>query len=393
MPLSKDQEDAVELILDGDGPFFLTGDAGSGKSYLIKHLENSVMDCVVTAMTGAAAQLIRGRTLHSFAGLHPKYGVVKSRRADRAVRDCALLIIDEISMASVETLEQLEERFHRAGNVPKLLAVGDFLQLPPVEGEKLFQSEVWQDFLPIKLTSQHRQKDAELIRMLNDVRRGNVTDHVREFLSSRRVEELPDDCTHLMALRKSAFMRNCQKLDELPGPRYGSKMQVVVPPKPRGARRDELPEEPKEGDLDRSRMAKQLFLKPGARVVLLNNDPEFRWVNGSTGEVTEISSGEVLVQLDSGREVEVNRIDEEILDGDGRTMCVVHQYPIQLAWALTIHKAQGCTLDRVGVDLSRHFETGQTYVALSRCRDAEGLFVKGDIPELMVDENALKYCG
>jgi ATP-dependent exoDNAse (exonuclease V) alpha subunit len=393
MPLSADQEAAVDLILDKEGPFFLTGDAGSGKSYLIKHLENSVMDCVVTAMTGAAAQLIGGRTLHSFAGFHPKYGVVRSKRADRAIQSCALLIIDEISMASVEILEQLEERFLRAGHTPKVLAVGDFLQLPPVEGKKLFESDCWQQFTTIKLTSQHRQKDEKLIRMLNDVRRGNVTEHVREFLKSRTVDELPEDCTHLVALRKTAYARNCQKLEELPGPIYKSQMEVLPTPRPRDIRKEDLPEEFKESDLSRSRMAEKLFLKPGARVVLLNNDSESRWVNGSTGEVLSVSRGEVLVELDVGSVVEVNKIDEEILDGDGRVICTVYQYPIQLGWSMTIHKAQGSTLDRVGVDLSHHFESGQTYVALSRCRSAEGLFVKGDIPELLVDENALKYCG
>jgi ATP-dependent DNA helicase PIF1 len=393
MDLSKDQEEAVATILSHDGPFFLTGEAGSGKSFLVEHLRQTLPDCVVTAMTGAAAQLVKGRTLHSFAGIHPIHGVIRSNRADAAIKNCGLLIIDEISMASVEIMEQLEKRFYWAGNSPKILAVGDFLQLPPVDGEKLFESSLWHNFITIKLTTQHRQKDHDLIRMLNDVRRGKVTQHVTDFLESRRVDELPDDCTHLVSLRRSANLRNCIKLEELPGPRYGSERQVILPTKHKKAKKKDMPKKPEERDLDKSRLVRNLWLKPGARVVLLNNEPYDRWVNGSTGEVTEIKKGKVVIKLDIGSTVEVSKINEDILDGDGRVMCMIHQYPIQLAWAMTIHKAQGSTLDRVGVDLNRHFEAGQTYVALSRCRTTEGLFVKGKITEFIVDKNALLYCG
>lgn len=387
--LSEDQIEAVRTIGEQPGPFFLTGPAGTGKSFVIEFLKNNVDNCVVTAMTGAAAQLIGGRTLHSFAGLHPKYGVVRSRRADEAVRDCDLLVIDEISMASVEILEQLDVRFRRARHRPKVLMVGDFLQLPPVEGKKVFDTETWQNCKVLKLSTPHRQGEGEFLDILSQVRMGFVTEDVMKFVESRTVDMLPDDCVHLMARRAPVMKRNMQKLSELPGRPRTSRMEVTLPD-PENP--NEEPKEPTSQELGRARFAPVLSLKDDARVMLLTNDPMDRWVNGSTGIVSSIEVGSVWVELDSGDEVEVTKADEEVLDGDGKVICTVRQYPIQLAWATTIHKSQGSTIDRVGIDLEGHFETGQTYVAMSRCRTAGGLFLVGKLRKLLVDECALSIC-
>lgn len=386
MSLSKDQQEAINMITSRPGPFFLTGEAGTGKSFLVQHLKESQKGCVVTAMTGAAAQLVEGRTLHSFAGIHPQYGVVRSKRADHAIKKCKLLIIDEISMASTEVMEQLYERFNRAKAWPKVLMVGDFLQLPPVEGSVLFDNQDWENCQTIRLVTPHRQSDHNFLDILNDIRRGNLTERVRDFVASRRVDELPDDCSHLMARREPVRVRNVRKLEELPGQTRTSRMMV------------EYEKKKKKDDqtaryLSRSRFPHILHLKEKARVVLLTNEPTGRWVNGSTGQVAYIEHGTVGIDLDKGSLVEVSKEEESVLDGDGKRVCTICQYPILLAWAMTIHRAQGSTIDRVGVDLNGHFETGQTYVAISRCRTADGLFLVGNINRLMVDEKALAICG
>lgn len=393
--LSEDQQEAVDSILEEDGPFFLTGPAGSGKSHVINYLRANVDDCVVTAMTGVAAQLIGGRTLHAFAGIHPLYGVVKSNLTNSRVQKCELLIIDEISMASVEVMEQLHERFEYAEHFPKLVMVGDFLQLPPVDGEKLFDTEDWKYCITLKLTGQHRQQDKDFIDVLNDIRVGKMTDAVKEFIKDRQVAELPDDCTHLMAYRNSVHKRNMEKLTELPGQMRKSIMEVMPPSEPlkSSKRKRKTPRTPTKEELSRTRFEDVLLLKEKARVVMLTNERHGRWVNGSGGEVVSIQKGEVRVRLNGGNVVSVTKECESILNGNGDEICKIYQYPVKLAWALTIHKAQGLTLDRVGVDLNGHFETGQTYVALSRCRTKEGLYLVGSIDEIMVDESALKYCG
>jgi ATP-dependent exoDNAse (exonuclease V) alpha subunit len=180
-----------------------------------------------------------------------------------------------------------------------------------------------------------------------------------------------------------------QKLAELPGKSRVSRMEVMLPDT---VGLYEEPREPTSQELGRARFASVLSLKDDARVMLLTNDSLDRWVNGSTGIVSSIEVGAVWVRLDSGEEVEVTKTDEEILDGDGNVICTIRQYPIQLAWATTIHKSQGSTIDRVGIDLNGHFETGQTYVAMSRCRTADGLFLVGTLRGLLVDEYALSIC-
>ena len=126
---------------------------------------------------------------------------------------------------------------------------------------------------------------------------------------------------------------------------------------------------------------------------MLTNDKDGLWVNGSTGTVQSVGSESVKVILDRDKKtIVVKETYEEIMDGDGNEIAKIYQYPMQLAWALTIHRAQGMTMDKVGVDLNGHFETGQTYVAMSRCRTKEGLSLMGDMGEILVDKRALDQC-
>ena len=384
--LSPDQRAAVNAVRSQNKSFFLTGSAGAGKSFVIDYIRSNFPGVDVTATTGAAAQLIQGRTLHSYAGIHPIYGVYRSHKVNERIRKCNVLIIDEASMLNEKLLEQLFHRFHVADHAPNLVLVGDFLQLPPVEGNAIFNSRFWKDFVVLKLHIQHRQVDGEFISVLNDIRSGNLTERAIKFLESRTVAELPDDCTHLMAHRATAEKRNTEMLNLLPGETYRSLREVSV-------LFNEKKGEPYDADISKARFVEELLLKENARVVLLTNEPEGQWVNGSTGTVEKVIPGTVYVNLDRGGTVAVGKVNEEIFDGDDVAVAIVRQYPIMLGWAQTIHRAQGATMDRVGVDLNGHFAPGQSYVALSRCRTAEGLFVKGELNRLIVDPTALKYCG
>jgi hypothetical protein len=389
--LSQDQAHAATTILSELGPFFLTGQAGSGKSFVINYLRRNVQNCCVCAMTGVAAQLINGRTAHSFAGIYPNKPVMRwHKKANSRIANCDMLIIDEISMASVHFLEQLYERFDYAGNTPKLVLVGDLMQLPPVSKpnentKKIFQWEAWPRLTVLKLVQQHRQIDSEFVSALNSIRVGNLTPEIQGFFEPRMGESLPKDCTHLFARRADAENENAMRLVELPGTPIVFKWKIAEAKKFKN-------QEARQRAfylLENARFPQELTIKQGARVMLLNNTD--RWVNGSTGEISSVTRDLVTVCLDKGGIVDVGRAEEEIVNDDKETVFKVLQFPIQLAWASTIHKSQGCTLDRVGIDLNGHFETGQTYVALSRCRFFDGLFLIGSFSNVRVDKEALAY--
>lgn len=391
-PLSEDQQAAVDAVMNGYGPFFLTGPGGSGKTYVIKHLQDQVPDSIVCAMTGIAAQLIGGKTAHSMLGIHPTYGVNQYSKANRRLESCNLLIIDEISMGSAEFLSQIYERFDIAGCMPKTLFVGDFLQLPPVNGTKIFTSVDWTGRITmLRLSQQHRQHDAEFITALNEIRVGELSQTSRDLFGKRSVPVLPKDCVHLLSRRNAVEQGNLERLDEISKP-----ARIYIREEERIAFRSENQQEEErtirsiEKALGDVRFPRMLQVKDGARVVLLNNTEE--WVNGSTGEIVDMTDEIIRVRLDvNGIVVSVGRVVEELTDEDGMAICKISQFPMLLAWAMTIHKAQGMTLDRVGIDLRGHFETGQTYVALSRCKYLDGLYLVGDFGKILVDQQAIEY--
>lgn len=379
LKLSDDQKDAVKTILYNRGPFFLTGPAGSGKTFVIQYLKEIEDACFVSAMTGNAAQLLGGRTAHSVLGITPHKGLIPYSTYNKRIQKCRLLIIDEISMANHEFLEMMYERFDLADHTPKLLFVGDFMQLPPVDGIPAYKSVHWSNVTLLRLKQQHRQADKEFITALNSVRTGTMTPEAKDLFTKRIVPELPNDCIHIHPRRAEAEFENLHRLGELPGDSSVFRWEVK-----------NLVRE-NEADVERlCRFPKELHLKTGARVVMLANTEEY--VNGSTGEVLAIEDDAIKVRLDrSGSVVRVSKQTEEIVDADKNPIYAVTQFPMLLAWAMTIHKAQGMTLDRVGVNLNGHFAAGQTYVALSRCRYLDGLFLSGDLGKIQIDEEALVY--
>ncbi len=382
--LNEDQKSALE-ILEGDSNVFLTGAAGSGKSFLMRHyLRNK--DIPTLASTGAAAILVGGRTFHSFFGLGIMEGgvaatvdrVLKNKRVVKRLKDTKAVIIDEISMISGPTLRAAETivRKIRDNTTPwggmRVVVVGDFAQLPPVnpharEKEWAFMDDVWaqSDFRPVHLKKIMRTQDQEFLEVLNSIREGKVTDQVRTFLDSRIDPEPEGDLTRLFSHRGDVEKYNLSKLSEIEGPLHSFETTYT------GRERDI------ESFRKNSPIAEIIHLKIDALIMLRQNDPEGRWVNGSLGRVEAIKPKELRIRLLSGYTIEIEMANFTMLDAEGLPVVTATNFPISLAWAMTIHKAQGTSLDRMLVDLRKVWEPGQAYVALSRARDPKALFIEG----------------
>jgi len=384
---TQDQQRAWKL-LQGDANVFITGEAGSGKSYLVREfmkLRDSRLFPVL-ASTGAAAVLVGGRTFHSFMGLGIMEGG-KEATVARALGDRRLVgrlkkalgfVIDEVSMLSGETLAAAEEicRFARESVEPwgglRVIAVGDFAQLPPVQKgvgfrKWAFLHPVWQRsaFQSVVLKQNMRTGDARFLSLLNMIRQGRVNEEVTDFLNDRLTDEsLEFDGTRLFPRRNETDAFNMNELEKLSAQMY------CFPTRYSGQERfiEQLKKH--------SPLSDDLFLKEKALVMLRQNDPKQRWVNGSTGHVTNITKEEVTIDLMNGRTVKVEPVSFSLLNAEGLAVATATNFPLSLAYATTIHKAQGMTLDRLMVNLSQLWEPGQAYVALSRVIDPSELRIQ-----------------
>ncbi len=378
-------------MLKRQGNVFLTGAAGTGKSFLLEqYLRGKPSDAFpVVASTGAAAVLVGGRTFHSFFGLGIMEGGLEATIA-RALRSKKLVtrlqrahcvVIDEVSMLSGTTLMAAEIVTRRArGNLHepwgglRIIAVGDFAQLPPVtrgtqQKDWAFLHRVWQDsaFVPALLSTVMRTQDTEFLRVLNHVRLGNVNDDVRMFLEQRTNGYLEHtDITRLYPHRDKAEAYNLHRLEDIPGQAEAIATQYEGDEKIVQAAKKSIP------------VPDTLLLKEGALVMLRKNDmsPEQLYVNGSLGHVRRIGQDNLTIKLLGGETVEVTKQVFSYLNGDGQVMAAALNFPVTLAWATTIHKAQGASLDGMIVDLSQLWEPGQAYVALSRVRNADRLYIQ-----------------
>ncbi|XP_017363612.1 ATP-dependent DNA helicase PIF1 isoform X1 [Cebus imitator] len=387
--LSEEQAAVLRAVLKGQSIFF-TGSAGTGKSYLLKRILGLLppTGTVATASTGVAACHIGGTTLHAFAGIGSGQAplaqcVALAQRPGvrQGWLNCQRLVIDEISMVEADLFDKLEAvaRAVRQQNKPfggiQLIICGDFLQLPPVtKGSQpprfCFQAKSWKRCVPVtlELTKVWRQADQTFISLLQAVRLGRCSDEVTHQLRATAAHKVGRDgivATRLCTHQDDVALTNQRRLQELPGKVH--RFEAV----------DSNPE--LASTLDAQCPVNQLLqLKLGAQVMLVKNLSVSRGlVNGARGVVVGFEAeGRGLPQVRFLCGVtEVIRADRWTVQVTGSQLLSRQQLPLQLAWAMSIHKSQGMTLDCVEISLGRVFASGQAYVALSRARSLQGLRV------------------
>jgi len=385
--------DVKNDVLAGQTPLFVTGSAGTGKSTLVHWLASEGLGrLAIVAPTGVAALNAGGRTIHSFFGFPPRPVNMQDVRAiadPRMFKILQLLIIDEVSMVRADLMDGIDRFLRLNGpdeNQPfggvKVLLVGDPFQLSPVvaghDEAQFIQAHYSSSFffdaksitdLPlfqIELTHVFRQKDEDYLRLLADLRVGHqldtVVDRFNELVSPG--EQVAKDTIVLTTRNNQAAQINQGRLDDLPGQERLFTGSITGEFR---IKDDRLPS------------PRELRLKPGARVMFTKNDAQHRWVNGTMGTVTTVRADNVAVRLDGFTEpCDVTHETWEQIDYrfnattraiESQVVGSYRQLPVKLAWAVTIHKAQGLTLEAAHVDLGAGaFGRGQVYVALSRCR-------------------------
>lgn len=387
------QDEAFAILKTGLN-VFLTGEPGSGKTHTINRyvtwLRERGIEPAVTASTGIAATHIGGQTVHSWSGIGIKSTIsdydielIQGReKTARRIVESTVLIIDEISMLDAATLESVdrvlrtlrrktlrpEEPF---GGV-QVIFVGDFFQLPPISRDRAmkfsFESSAWQEANPIicYLNEQHRQDDGDFLDLLTAMRRGAFTAAHRKRLESRvGIMSKKEVATRLYTHNENVDRINQASLDSIDGPARVYQMSA------RGAR--SLVESLKSQCLSPEALA----LKEGASVMFTRNNFDAGYVNGTLGTVVDFSSlGMPIVKTRDGREITAETAEWAIQDGN-KILARITQVPLRLAWAITVHKSQGLSLDAAVIDLSKAFEYGQGYVAISRVRTLAGLFLEG----------------
>lgn len=399
------QNEALAVLKTGVN-VFLTGEPGSGKTHTVNcyidYLYKHNIKPAVTASTGIAATHIGGMTIHSWSGIGIKTDlssndlsdINRNRRVVNRVLSANVLIIDEVSILSGKTLAMVDAvcRKIRDMSLPfgglQVILVGDFFQLPPIipreeKGENsqdelmfssanktefAFASSAWKTLNPAicYLSEQYRQEDKAFLEILSAIRCGNITSSHRALLETRNLQVKKEGITRMFP--HNAYVNNINnlELDKLPGELKTFEM-VSRGKKP-------LVAQLKKGCLS----PEILKLKTDARVIFTKNDPEHRFVNGTLGMIEGFQK-EVdfpIVKTNSGDTITAKPAEWRIEDG-GQVLAGISQIPLRLAWAITVHKSQGMSLDEAHMNLSDSFEYGQGYVALSRVRSLAGLFLDG----------------
>ncbi|MFA5946819.1 MAG: helix-turn-helix domain-containing protein [Patescibacteria group bacterium] len=403
------QAEALTILKTGAN-VFLTGEPGAGKSHTVReyvhYLRTHGVEPAITASTGIAATHIGGLTIHSWSGIGIKKDLSKydireigtNDRVAKRMRNMHVLIIDEVSMLDANILGLVDAvlRGVRENHAPfggmQVIFVGDFFQLPPVSrndeepAEFSFMADAWHSAKPIicYLSEQHRQEDPAFLEVLTSLRSGRVPEEHRERLLARQQPVGSGvEITKLFPHNADVDRINTAQLAKIPGEVKSFKMVDMGNPK--------MCEALRRGCLSPER----LDLKVGARVMFTRNNFDDGYVNGTTGEVEGFSrdTGFPIVKTRSGRTIEAKPASWAI-EGESRSLAAISQIPLRLAWAMTVHKSQGMSLDAAYVDLSGAFAFGQGYVALSRVRTLDGLFLGGlNERALEVDQNVLVQDG
>ncbi|MCO5294921.1 MAG: DEAD/DEAH box helicase [Homoserinimonas sp.] len=411
--LSPEQAAVFSAIENTREHVFVTGRAGTGKSTLLNHLSwNTSKQVVISAPTGVAALNVGGQTIHSLLrltiGVIADHELEQSPELRKLLNSIDTLVIDEVSMVNADLMDAIDRSLRQArqrktepfGGV-QLVLFGDPFQLAPVPGDAderayfqhnyrsmwFFDAKVWAeaDLVIYELSTIHRQREEEFKRMLDAVRRGEVTEEIAERLNEVGARPAPEEGAITLAIRNDTVNRiNSAALARLPGTVKVSNAEIEGDFGGRAFPADEV-----------------LELKVGARVMFLKNDPDQRWVNGTIGVVKKITRT-VFVEVD-GQDHEVDptiwekykysysaatrKLTREVV-------AEFRQFPLRLAWAVTIHKSQGKTYDQVIIDLGqRSFAPGQTYVALSRVTTLSGLYLTRPLrpSDVIVDENVKRF--
>jgi len=401
------QETALAILKTGQN-VFLTGSAGTGKTYVlnqyIKYLKDRGIGVAVTASTGIAATHMNGQTIHSWCGMGVKNSIhqvnlpklAETKYIKKNIEKASVLIIDEISMLHKNQLEMVDEiLMYVRGTVEpfgglQVVLSGDFFQLPPVtkneetNREKFaFMAKSWvqAQFQVCYLTEQYRQTENELTTLLNEIRAGEVSESSISLLDEAVYNRFKQDPTKLYTHNFDVDRLNQRELESLAG-----EEEVFVA---RSKGNDGLIEMLKKSVL----APENLCLKENAKVMFVRNKHDQGYMNGTMGIVTGFSdeTGTPVVQLNDGKEIITEEEVWSVEDESGKTLASYIQIPLRLAWAITVHKSQGMTLDEAEIDLNKTFEAGQGYVALSRLKSFNGLRLLGyNEVALEVDGLAMK---
>lgn len=391
--LNDEKKEIYNLMENTNNNLLITGKAGTGKSYLLKTFKSHTKKRVLyTAPTGISALNINGVTIHSafrYNNLLEGNPINLSDNDRALLRNIDTLVIDEVSMVRVDTLNRINEILQDVNKnkfpfgKKQVILFGDLFQLPPVAksqevayftdkygGIYFFNSPSFQQgsFIFKELSEIFRQKDIEFISILNNVREGTVTDKDIETLNRHYTKKLPRRVVQVVPTKAMAYEINTENLKKINAKEYVYKAHVSNP----NVKETEFP------------CDFELKLKVGALVMMLTNDIQYkRWVNGTVGIVSSLDENMVKVTI-NGTEYEISPHDFEKrkceYDKESKNLTYVvedsvKQFPIILAYAITIHKSQGMTYQQIGVNLENCFATGQAYVALSRCSNFEKLYL------------------
>jgi len=416
------QEQALSIMKTGVN-VYLSGSAGSGKTHTlnqyIKYLENHGVSVAVTASTGIAATHMNGMTIHGFSGIGVRdtlteYDLDELTQKPYLVKrfhKTKVLIIDEVSMLHAKTLDAVDlvcRKFKR-NNLPfggmQVILSGDFFQLPPISRSQARSSQIdmfdqtenteqvprdmiiysraWKNMKPAicYLTEQHRQEDPLFTNILNKIRENKIENEHFEIIKERLNASIDNQIepTKLYTHNVDVDTINQRELQKLNDTQYDYVMQSKG--------RDVIVEILKKSCLAHEK----LCLKRGAQVMFVKNNFELGYVNGTRGVVESFRTDRTpVVKLMNGKKIEVKE-EDWVIEEDGKPRASISQLPLRLAWAITIHKSQGMSLDSAEIDLSKTFTYGMGYVALSRVRTLKGIRLVGlNENSLMVDPNVLE---
>lgn len=396
------QKEALKVLKMGNN-VFLTGPAGSGKTHIlneyISFLKEHGVEVAVTASTGIAATHLKGITIHSWAGIGIKdyltdYDLDNLEQKAylwKRFENVKVLVIDEISILSSKTLDCVDKvlKTFKRNDLPfggiQVIFSGDFFQLPPIEKKRIqdeniiyydeeeisttpfaFKAKSWQeaDLKICYLSEQFRQEDNSLLEILDDIRKGTFSEKTKDVLQKRIIENDDETITKLYTHNINVDSFNLKKLEALDTEHKKYEMTSKG--------KDFIIDSLKRGSM----VSENLIIKKKALVMFVKNNPLIGYVNGTVGEVIDFEDGFPVVETKDGKRFVATPQSWSIEDGS-KILAEITQVPLKLAWAVTIHKSQGMTLDKAIIDLSKSFVEGQGYVALSRVRTLDGLFLKG----------------